>query len=211
MLLSCGAEKKEGAPGATGAVKGSAAPVAANMATAPATTPKDPVAFAKSMQTAVLTKDVNSPAGVQYKLPADWEVSDGAAQSNFRAPMLLDAKFAAIDLTIRGDVARASIQKIFGRPGGDAAADVPQLLQSFHTDYNLAAPSEVALPDGRRAMFAAYGDDREMTGLYLVIVGDDDYLKVTLTVRDPGKLVDAKLADYRDVFDRIAASAQPAS
>ena len=155
--------------------------------------------------------DVNSPAGVRYKIPADWKVSDGAAQSNFRAPMLLDAKFAAIDLSVTGNVARASIQQIFGRPGSDAAADVPQLLQSFHTDYNLAAPSEVALADGRKAQFAAYGDAREMTGLYLMTVGPDDYVKVTLTVRDPGKLVDAKLADYRDVFDRIATSAQPAS
>jgi|GEM_PF-4731828 len=42
-------------------------------------------------------------------------------------------------------------------------------------------------------------------------LGADDYLKVVLIVHDPQNLVDDTLADYRDLFDRIAASAQPAS
>ena len=205
-LLACGAREDTSTPRTTASPVGSNLPVAEPVK--PLTPPNDPVAFAKAAQAAAIDQTVTSKNGVLYQIPVGWQVSEGPQQSNFRTPMLLGKDFGAIDFAMRGSVSRASVESVFGRTGVGAAEGIPQLMQSYASDFSLEAPSEIALPDGRKAQFGAYGSEQEMTALYLISVGEDDYLKVVLTVRDAGGLVDDSLSDYRNLFDRIAASAK---
>lgn len=212
-LAGCGSSSEADLPTVFATPSGNiSAPSVTSSAPASAAASTDPVVFAESLQTAAITQSVTSDLGFRYDIPVDWEVSEGPDQSNFRTPALMTASFTMVDFSVRGYVAQTSIEKIYGQTGVSEADAIPRLFESEGApDYNLQQPTEIMLPDGRQAQFAAYDSTGEMTALYFITLGADDYLKVVLIVRDPQNLVDDTLADYRDLFDRIAASAQPAS
>lgn len=210
-LAGCGTPSDTDQPTVLPSTEPVTVPSATSDVSAPATF-TDPVAFAAYVQTAAIPQVVKSDAGVQYDIPADWQVSEGPQQSNFATPLLTDNSFAVIDYSVRGFVARTSIEKIYGQTGISEADAIPRLFESEGApDYNLQQPTEITLPDGRKAQFAAYDNDDDLVAVYFITIGADDYLQVRITVRDVNNLVDDKLEDYRDLFDRIAASAQPAS
>jgi len=210
-LAGCGASSEANLP-TVFPTPNISAPSVTSDAPASGAASMDPVVFAEALQTAAITQSVTSDLGFRYDIPVDWEVSEGPDQSNFRTPALITASFTMVDFSLMGYVAQTSIEKIYGQTGVSEADAIPRLFESEgNPDYNLQQPTEITLPDGRQAQFAAYDSTGEMTALYFITLGADDYLKVVLVVRDPQNLVDDTLADYRDLFDRIAASAQPAS